>query len=89
MIKMLENCKVDTVPNIEKQYHGCKILVTEFYDDCNGTMTGKPYALSTSVDTHPEIQEMCNRLFDDGEDAVVIGFYEEGWSGVQYEHKES
>lgn len=86
MIKILENCKVDTVPNIEKQYPGCKILITEFHDDCKGTMTGKPYALSTSVDTHPDIQAMCNRLFDEGEDAVVIGFYEGGYVGVQYEY---
>lgn len=76
MLKILENCKVDTVPNIEKQYPGCKILITEFHDDCKGTMTGKPYALSTSVGTHPAIHAMCNKLCDDGEDAVVIGFYE-------------
>ena len=87
MITLINSDVIEKVSDIEYKYKGCKIIVTDYVDDCNCNVTGKVYAISTDIDTHKELQRMCTELYNKGEVAVVVGYYEEAFVGIQYECK--
>lgn len=73
---MIKSDKIESIYNMMNANKGCKILVTNLVDDCKGSITGKIYAISMDRSSCAELKSLCNKLCDDGEDAVVIGFYE-------------
>lgn len=87
MLKMINSDVTEKVSDIERKYKGCKILVTEYFDDYNCNVTGKAYAISTDISSYRELQELRSKICRDGVDAVVAGYYGEGLISVQYEHR--
>lgn len=87
MITIINSDKIENLTDIENRYPGHKILLRDFYDDCNGNRIGVVYAVSSCIDSYDKLVDLSLELYDKGYDAVIVGYYEEAFISIQYEHK--
>lgn len=87
MITIIDSDRKENLEDIESRYPGHKILLRDIYDDCNGNITGVVYAVSSCIDSYDKLVDLSWELYDNGYDAVIVGYYEEAFINGQCEYK--
>ena len=85
MLKMINNPKIKTPEEIEKEYPKCMYILTDFTDI--NDMKGHLYAISPNKKSFGELCVLSDKLSDEGKVCIIMGEYDEGgiMLGVQRE----